>query len=107
MGAVYEAYDRELGVRVALKALLKTTPEGIERFKREFRALQGLRHPNLVAFGELFEMSGGWFFTMELVEGGDFMHYVRPKAVDAHAVTLTEGPPGDGSLRVERLRGAL
>jgi serine/threonine protein kinase len=42
------------------------------RFKHEFRALQGLSHPNLISLGELLNESGRWFFTMELVRGVDF-----------------------------------
>src|SRR5262249_12561899 len=47
-------------------------------FKHEFRSLQDLRHENLVRFGELFEQRGDWFFSMELVQGVDFINYVRP-----------------------------
>ncbi|HVK76853.1 MAG TPA: serine/threonine-protein kinase, partial [Kofleriaceae bacterium] len=81
MGAVYEAFDREQRTRIALKTLLHLTPHAIERFKREFRALQGVQHPNLVTLGELFEDGGRWFFTMELIEGGDLLAWVRPSGV--------------------------
>jgi len=47
------------------------------QFKHEFRALQGLVHPNLVRLGELIEHAGQWFFTMEFVPGVDFLTYVR------------------------------
>jgi len=77
-GTVWEAHDRERGERVALKALSRIAAEGVFRFKQEFRAAQDLSHPNLVRLGELFEMGGGWFFSMELVEGSDFCEYARP-----------------------------
>ncbi len=80
MGIVYEAVDRELGQRVALKMLPDVQPEAVLRFKNEFRALQDLVHPNLVEIGELFEESGRWFFTMELVTGVDFVEWVRGAA---------------------------
>ena len=48
MGEVYEALDAERGEHVAVKVLRNATAEAITRFKREFRALQGLHHPNLV-----------------------------------------------------------
>ncbi len=79
MGAVYQAFDRERRVEVALKTLLALTPEGLLRFKEEFRALQDLNlsHPNLVGIGELFNEGRDWFFTMELVDGVEFLRHVR------------------------------
>ena len=76
-GIVYEAHDRELGVRVALKRLRRLSPEAILRFKSEFRSVEDVEHPNLVALGELFEEAGQWFFTMEYVEGIDLLDWVR------------------------------
>lgn len=92
MGTVYEALDRERGIHVALKVLSSSAmnAERLLLFKKEFRALQDLQHPNLVQLGELFEESGQWFFTMELVEGVDFLTYVRPPvggSVDAEPPT--------------------
>jgi serine/threonine protein kinase len=78
MGLVYEALDRDRDVRVALKTLRQFTPEGLARFKREFRAMEALHHPNLVSLGELVCEGGQWFFTMELLRGVDFIHWVRP-----------------------------
>jgi eukaryotic-like serine/threonine-protein kinase len=78
-GIVYEAHDRELGVRVALKRLRRLSPDAILRFKSEFRSVEDVEHPNLVALGELFEEAGQWFFTMEYVEGTDLLAWVtRP-----------------------------
>ncbi len=85
MGVVYEALDRRQGERVALKALRAFSPDALLRFKREFRALSDLSHPNLVRLGELFEVSGQWMFSMELVEGVDFLSWVRGAAVEGDA----------------------
>jgi hypothetical protein len=97
MGVVYEAFDRELGTRVALKCLPSTSPQAFLRFKREFRALQDLHHENLVRLGELVYASDQLFFTMELVEGADIVSYcwhddarasARPLPVESGDVTL-------------------
>ncbi len=74
---VYEAFDRERNSRVALKTIRIATAEALARFKNEFRALQDLQHPNLVRLDELLEADGTWFFTMELVDGTDFINHVR------------------------------
>jgi len=79
MGTVYEVLDRERNTRLALKTLNTLNADTLLLFKNEFRALQDIQHPNLVRLGELFEEAGQWFFTMELVEGMDFMSYVCPE----------------------------
>ncbi|MBI4509959.1 MAG: AAA family ATPase [Deltaproteobacteria bacterium] len=78
MGVVYEALDRERGKKVALKTLKSLQPEAILRFKNEFRSLQDIHHPNLVALGELLEDHGRWFFTMELISGSSIYEYLIP-----------------------------
>ncbi len=78
MGEVYEAVDRAHDTHVAIKVLPTCHPASLLRFKNEFRALRDLEHPNLISYGELLEEGGRWFFTMELIEGVDFLSYVRP-----------------------------
>jgi eukaryotic-like serine/threonine-protein kinase len=95
-GVVYEVEDRERHERVALKRLRHTDPLALQRFKREFRAVQDLQHPNLVHLGELFEDNGVWFFTMELVEGTDLLTYVhRHVAAATSDFQTTIAPPYD------------
>jgi serine/threonine protein kinase len=83
MGAVYEALDLERGVKVALKTVLHRDPDALARFKNEFRALQGIHHPNLVALGELVGDARAAFFTMELVTGTDLVTWVRGETLPA------------------------
>jgi hypothetical protein len=89
MGVVYEAVDRDAGARVALKTLRHATPEALARLKREFRAMQDLQHPSLVGLRELVAEDGRWYLVMDLVEGVDFISWVR-------AVPLAPAPEGSG-----------
>ena len=79
-GVVYEVHDRVRDARLALKALHGLTRERLTRLTREFRALEPLRHPNLVTLDELAEEDGQWFFTMEMVEPWDFLSFAAAPA---------------------------
>ncbi|MFI5303115.1 MAG: serine/threonine-protein kinase, partial [Polyangiales bacterium] len=80
MGVVYEAFDEERGVRVALKTMRRIDPATLFRFKNEFRALADVSHPNIVELHELVTEGDRTFFTMEYVDGVDFLDYVRGRA---------------------------
>ncbi|MFT7582003.1 MAG: serine/threonine protein kinase [Myxococcota bacterium] len=83
MGTVYEVRDRETGERLAVKVLLRDGPLDIYLFKREFRALADIVHPNLARLHELFHEGDSWFFTMDLIDGLPLLAQVaqtRPKA---------------------------
>ncbi len=77
-GIVYAAFDTRTKANVALKWLRNSDAGTIARFKREFRALADVAHPNLVGFRELITVAGEWFFTMDLVNGVDLIQWVRP-----------------------------
>ena len=78
MGKVFRVLDRERGQEVALKTLGNASGRELFRFKREFRALSDLVHPNLITLYELFTVDGEWMFTMELIEGSGLRAWVRP-----------------------------
>lgn len=74
MGVVYEAIDSRSDEQVALKILLPHAAEeeeGISRFKREFRALARLRHPNIVRVFDAGIEDDTPFIAMEFVTGRD------------------------------------
>jgi serine/threonine-protein kinase len=72
MGEVYLAEDSKLGRKVALKILppeVATSPERLQRFESEARAVAALNHPNIVTVHSVEEAEGVRFITMELVRG--------------------------------------
>jgi serine/threonine protein kinase len=79
MGEVYRATDTKLGRDVALKVLpaeMASSPERLERFRREARAVAALNHPHIVTIHSVEEADGVHFLTMELVEGQPLDHLI-------------------------------
>ena len=100
MGTVYRAYDRERRRPVALKVMNRASAATILRFKREFRTLLGVAHPNLVTLYELIFDGKVWFLTMELLEGVNFLQFVRGAA-------LSTAKSGDPVATTARERDSL
>lgn len=85
MGDVFEVEDHELGGRVALKTWETGDWDGFFRFKREFRAVAQLHHPNLLRVYDLFVREPHVFFTMELIDGETLDAYLADKTHDDSA----------------------
>jgi len=89
MGIVYEAHDRTLDRRVALKSFpgaLLGRGEAVERFKREAMALARLAHPNIVQVYDLTAADGNICIVMEYVDSGDLAGLMEKGPMDRHAV---------------------
>jgi len=78
MGAVYQAWDAELGVTVAIKVIRpevmadpQTAAEIERRFKRELLLARQVTHKNVVRIHDIGEIDGIKFITMPYVAGAD------------------------------------
>jgi len=73
MGVVYEAEDRMLRARVAVKVLLGALPDAQERIRREVLLARAVAHPNVCRVYELFahpsDQGELLFLVMELLHG--------------------------------------
>src|SRR5256886_6482205 len=76
MGAVYQAWDTELSVAVALKVIRtdrrrggSASPEAEKRFKRELMLARQVTHKHVVRIHDLGEIDGIKYITMPYIHG--------------------------------------
>ena len=74
---VYRAFDIEKQFTVALKSVRFAEQDGIYRIKQEFKFFLDFYHPNIVMLYDLHVEDNVCFYTMELIEGLDFVTFVR------------------------------
>lgn len=93
MGVVFEAREKKVGRRVAVKVLLKKAMVGAnwrERFQREARIVASLQHSNIVPVYRYGEERGYCYYVMPLVDGvslGQVIGTIRKHgAIDAAAI---------------------
>ena len=83
MGEVWKAQQPTIGKTVAIKVLTQesaTSKKNIARFIQEARAVNEIRHPNLVdifSFGELPDLRP--YFVMEFLDGKGLSDYMSSK----------------------------
>ena len=84
MGAVYQAWDAELGVSVAIKVIrpevmadASAAAEVERRFKRELLLARQVTHKNVVRIHDLGEIDGIKYITMPYVDGADLSTILR------------------------------
>jgi len=80
VGVVYRALQVNLDREVALKVLdekVAERPEAVTSFQREAKAAGGLTHPHVVQVYDVGQADGRYYYTMELVPGGDLEDRLR------------------------------
>ena len=84
MGAVYQAWDAELGVVVAVKVIrpeVAADPAAAamleRRFKQELLLARQVTHKNVVRIHDLGEIDGIKFITMPFIEGEELATIIR------------------------------
>ena len=89
---------------MALKTLTQADAGSVARFKREFRSLAELRHPNLASLYELVVLGEEWALSMELVVGTDLLEHlsfaeIQSTFLDPAETSETFDPDARISLR--------
>jgi Flp pilus assembly protein TadD len=84
MGVVYQAWDDELGIAVALKTIRPETVEDPEaarehelRFKRELVLARQVTHKHVVRIHDLGEINGIKYLTMPFIQGETLAARIR------------------------------
>lgn len=83
MGAVYQAWDAELSVAVALKVIRPDPRAGApskadeKRFKHELLLARQVTHKNVVRIHDLGEIDGIKYITMPFIQGEDLATTLR------------------------------
>ena len=80
MGVVYRAFQRYLGIFVALKVILAgrlASLEEVTRFREEAMKVAQLNHPHIVRVLHCAEHDGRHYFTMDLMEGGSLSRQIE------------------------------
>ncbi|MDX6770052.1 MAG: protein kinase [Elusimicrobiota bacterium] len=84
MGVVYEATDRSLERRVAVKKMrdeIRIDPQERQRFVNEAKVVAQLRHPNIVDIYAIVEDGGDVYLVFEYVEGRTLHDRLRSEGV--------------------------
>ncbi|MBZ0288389.1 MAG: zinc ribbon domain-containing protein, partial [Anaerolineae bacterium] len=69
MGRAWKAYDRNLGKHVVIKTVV-TQDEGLRReLQKEAQVLINIRHPNVVAVTDFFQVENEICYVMEYISG--------------------------------------
>jgi CheY-like chemotaxis protein len=88
MGTVYEAHDRALNRRVALK--VAPSPDPGFSLRKEAQALAAIRHPSMVAVHALARHRGVECLVMELIRGTTLHDHIHKQLRTGKPFTIAE-----------------
>jgi len=89
-GQVFDAHDRALNRRVAIKAAWPSEPALAPLLRKEAQALAAIRHPSIVGVHAMGEHEGTEYFVMEHVLGVTLDEHVRRRRSTGEPITLAE-----------------
>jgi serine/threonine protein kinase len=104
MGIVYEAVEKSLKRRVALKVLgpgVAGSPKQIQRFIREAEAAARLHHTNIVPVYGIGEEQDLHFFAMQFIDGVPLSDVIR--SVSGRPTRRDDSAASDGGTLAEKL----
>lgn len=93
MGVVYEAIQKSLNRKVAVKVLPESfsiRKEFVDKFLKEAKVLASLSHPNIIPIYHFGEENGNFFFAMEFVDGTPLTEILRQNRLNHREMPLVE-----------------
>ena len=70
---------RQFAVKAFSKEYLLSQPKGRESLMNEIEVMQKLKHPYIMSLEEVHESKNSIYLVVELLEGGELLHYISAK----------------------------
>lgn len=110
MGTVYRGEHSVLGRPAAIKFLnadLAAEPELVSRFFTEAKAVNGIRHPNIVDITDFGQRGQRYFYVMELLEGQTVLERLELEGRAPTEVALRVGMQAASALAAAHDKGIV
>ncbi len=108
-GAVYRAWDKNLGRPCAIKENTSAAADALAQFEQEARLLANLSHPNLARVTDYFVLPGqGQYLVMDYIDGQDLDDMLKNASAGTDPTSVSSGAAGaQAALPQERVLGWL
>lgn len=70
---------KQFAVKAFSKEYLLSQPKGKESLMNEIEVMQQLKHPYIMSLEEIHESKNSIYLVVELLEGGELLHYISSK----------------------------